>query len=119
MSTTFAIIPSELTSTEAFQNALRIAEQCADDVDTRARFPLEPVGALRSAGALGWQVPTEFGGAGAKIDVLSDATFELSRRCAATGMIFAMHQIQIACIVRHNAGSRWFANYLRRVVDEQ
>ena len=47
-------------------------------------------------------LPTrEFGGAGAHIDELAEATFELSRQCAATGMVFAMHQIQVACIVRH------------------
>jgi acyl-CoA dehydrogenase len=120
MSTTVAAVPIEqLTSSESFQNAVRIAEQYADDVDTRARFPLESVDALRSAGALSWQVPNKYGGAGAKIDTLSEATFELSRRCASTGMIFAMHQIQIACIVRHKANSPWFATYLRRVVDEQ
>ena len=34
-------------------------------------------------------------------------------------MIFAMHQIQVACIVRHLANSVWFENYLRRLVREQ
>ena len=64
-------------------------------------------------------MPQEYGGAGAQIDDLADATFELSRRCAATGMVFAMHQIQVASIVRHLADSIWFEDYLRRVVREQ
>jgi acyl-CoA dehydrogenase len=34
-------------------------------------------------------------------------------------MVFAMHQIQVACIVRHLANSVWFENYLRRLVREQ
>ena len=120
MSTPLRAIESpELTASEAFQRALDVAAEHADDVDRRGRFPSEAVEALRSAGALGWGVPLEYGGAGAGIDDLADATFELSRRCSATGMIFAMHQIQIASIVRHLADSLWFRNYLRRVVREQ
>jgi len=102
----------ELTASEAFERALVIAAGQADDVDRRARFPSEAVKALRSAGALSWGVPREFGGAGARIDDLAEATFELSSRCAATGMVFAMHQIQVASIVRHSGSSLWFQDYL-------
>lgn len=114
-----AIEVPELTASEAFQQALAVAAKHADDVDRRGRFPSEAINALRSAGALGWGVPHEYGGADAQIDDLADATFELSRRCAATGMVFAMHQIQIASIVRHLADSIWFRNYLGRVVRER
>jgi acyl-CoA dehydrogenase len=115
-----ATIPAEeLTASPEFQTAVRIAGEHADDVDLRARFPLEAINALRTAAALSWQVPSVYGGADVKIDTLSDATFELSRSCASTGMIFAMHQIQVASIVRHTANSPWFANYLRRLVEEQ
>lgn len=107
------------TASEGFRQALEIAARTASDVDREGRFPAEAIRALRSAGALGWGVPPEYGGGGAQISDLSDATFELSRRCAATGMIFAMHQIQVACIVRHFARSPWFENYLRRLVREQ
>lgn len=114
-----AIEAPELTASEAFRDALAIAAQCAGDVDRRGRFPSEAIEALRSAGAFGWGVPHEYGGAGAQIDDLADATLELASRCAATGMIFAMHQIQIASIVRHLGNSLWFRDYLRRVVREQ
>ncbi len=114
-----AIELPELAGSKAFRRAVDIAAEHADDVDRQARFPSEAVAALRSAGALGWGVPLELGGAGAGIDDLADATFELSRRCSATGMIFAMHQIQVASIVRHMADSLWFRNYLKRVVREQ
>jgi len=114
-----AVAIERLTASEAFRRALEIATQNAEDVDRRARFPSEALDALRSAGALGWCVPQKYGGAGARVDELADATFELSRQCAATGMIFAMHQIQVACLVRHAAHSVWFENYLRRVVREQ
>ncbi|HTS76053.1 MAG TPA: acyl-CoA dehydrogenase family protein [Bryobacteraceae bacterium] len=113
------IIPAELIASEAFREALGIAAHHARDVDREARFPTHAMEALRAAGALGWGVPREFGGAGARIEDLAGATLQLSRRCASSGMIFAMHQIQVACITRHMAGSRWFADYLRRVVHEQ
>src|SRR5579863_78702 len=108
-----------VTATEAFAQALSAAAQNAEDVDRRARFPSEAIDALRAAGALGWYVPRRFGGAGVQIDELSDATFELSRRCAATGMIFAMHQIQVASIVRHSGNSAWFEDYLWSLVRKQ
>ena len=34
-------------------------------------------------------------------------------------MVFAMHQIQIACVVRHLDGAPWFEAYLRDVAREQ
>lgn len=114
-----AIAAKELTASGGFQRALEIATQNAEDVDRRARFPSEAVDALRAAGALGWYVPRKLGGAGAHIDELANATYELSRQCAASGMVFAMHQIQVASIVRHAADSVWFETYLRRLVREQ
>jgi acyl-CoA dehydrogenase len=101
-----------------FQEALKLAAQNADDVDRRGRFPSEAIEVLRSSGALAWHVPTNLGGAGMPIDELADATFELSRRCSATGMIFAMHQIQVASIVRHKANSTWFDRYLQLLVSQ-
>ena len=109
----------ELAAAEPFQQALIVAAEHADDVDRQGRFPAEAVAALRAAGALSWGIPLQYGGASAGIDDLADATLELSRRCAATGMIFAMHQIQVASIVRHMADSLWFRNYLEGVVREQ
>ena len=34
-------------------------------------------------------------------------------------MIFAMHQIQVACIIAHGAESEWHRVLLRRICDEQ
>ena len=63
--------------------------------------------------------PTELGGAGASFEAVAAACFELGRHCGATAMVFAMHQIQVACIARHLDGSPWFEDYLREVVEEQ
>lgn len=114
-----AVPGSALMEDSAFQEALSLAAQHAEDVDRNNRFPSEAIAALRSARALSWFVPPEFGGAGARIEDLAEGVFELSRRCASAGMVFAMHQIQVACIVRHALGSRWFAGYLERLTREQ
>jgi acyl-CoA dehydrogenase len=113
------IPPTCFKETCSFREALTVAAQHADDVDRNARFPSEAVDAMRSAGALSWFVPREFGGAGLVIEDIAEGVLELSRRCAATGMVFAMHQIQVACLVRHATHSPWFAGYLRRLTREQ
>jgi acyl-CoA dehydrogenase len=101
----------------------RIAEEVAapnaDDVDRSARFPIEAIDALREAGTLAAFVPIEFGGAGGSFEAIAEACHELGRRCGATGLIFAMHQIQVACMVRHLDGSPWFEGYLRELVEKR
>jgi acyl-CoA dehydrogenase len=99
--------------------AAEIAGPNADEVDREARFPVEAVDALREAGALSAYVPPELGGAGASLEAVSAACFELGRRCGATAMVFAMHQIQVASMVRHLEGSPWFEGYLRELAEKQ
>ncbi len=90
-----------------------VAARWVDEVDREARFPHEAVDALREAQALSALVPRELGGGGASIDDIAAACYALGKRCGATAMVFAMHQIQVACIVRHRNGSEWFDQYLR------
>ncbi len=96
-----------------------IAAVHADDVDRNARFPIEAVTALREQRALSALVPTEHGGDGISFPAIAEACFTLGRRCGATAMVFAMHQIQVATIVRHAEGAVYFEEYLRTLVAEQ
>jgi acyl-CoA dehydrogenase len=96
-----------------------VARPNAEDVDRDARFPRESIDALREVKALSAYVPAELGGDGVSFRVLAEACFELGRRCGASAMVFAMHQIQVATIVRHLDGSAFFEDYLRRLVAEQ
>ena len=96
-----------------------VAAAHADDVDRAARFPCEAVDALRGAQALSAFVPIELEGGGVSLPAIARGCFELGRRCAATAMVFAMHQIQVATIARHLDGAPWFAGYLREVSAEQ
>ena len=96
-----------------------IAAPNADSVDREARFPIESVDALREMRAFSALIPRELGGGGVPFEVVAAACFELGRRCGASAMVFAMHQIQIACIVRHLDDAPWFEDYLRDVAREQ
>ncbi|TSE00387.1 acyl-CoA dehydrogenase [Skermania sp. ID1734] len=86
---------------QAREIADEIAAQFADDVDRQARFPVEAIDALRSAGLLAMALPVGDGGASASMSELCDVARMLGQRCAATAMIFAMHQSQIVSLVRH------------------
>ncbi len=101
----------------------RIAEDVAaihaEEVDRDARFPHEATDALREAGALSAFVPEELGGGGVSLEAIARGCFELGRRCSAAAMVFAMHQIQVATIVRHLDGAPWFESYLRELSSEQ
>jgi acyl-CoA dehydrogenase len=99
--------------------AEEVAAPNAGDVDREARFPVESIDALREAGALGAFVPESLGGHGVSFEALAQACFELGRRCGASAMVFAMHQIQVATIVRHLEPGTFFEDYLSSVAAEQ
>lgn len=101
----------------------RIAEQvaapAASSVDRDARFPREALQALRDERLLGALVPRELGGLGESLSSVARMTDVLGRACAATGMVFAMHQIKVACLVRHARAAPWFERYLEELAAEQ
>jgi acyl-CoA dehydrogenase len=68
---------------------------------------------------LGVLVPIELGGEGATVSDVADICYMLGRCCASTGMVFAMHQIMVAILVRHARDSAWHQRLLRRLCDEQ
>ncbi|HEV7584502.1 MAG TPA: acyl-CoA dehydrogenase family protein [Solirubrobacteraceae bacterium] len=96
-----------------------VAAQHADDVDRQARFPTETLAALREQRALSAFVPPELGGGGVSFEAIAEACLQLGRRCGASAMVFAMHQIQVVTLVRHAGDSPWFEAYLRSLADEQ
>jgi acyl-CoA dehydrogenase len=109
---------------EAFLDAIGriandVAAEHADAVDREARFPRESIEALRAERALSAFVPAELGGGGVSFEAIAAACFELGRRCGASAMVFAMHQIEVASIVRHLDDAPWFEAYLRDLSDQQ
>jgi acyl-CoA dehydrogenase len=95
------------------------AASAAEAVDHEACFPKKAIEAARRERLLGAQIPVEFGGDGASTTEIAEICFALGRSCASSGMIYAMHQTKIACLIRHGIGSRWHERLLRRIADEQ
>lgn len=113
----FGLIAKELkTRAEVVAKA---AEDCADSVDSDGRFPAEAFAAARGQRLLGIMVPSDLDGEAASVSDVVDVCYMLGRACASTGMIFAMHQIMVAVLVRHAQGSPWHRNLLRRLLTEQ
>jgi acyl-CoA dehydrogenase len=98
---------------------LEVAAPNARNVDKDSRFPKEALDALKEARLLSAFVPKELGGLGSGMIELSQMCEALGQHCSATAMVFAMHQIQVACIVRHAGSSGLFREYLRELVEKQ
>ena len=96
-----------------------VAAQHAADVDAAARFPSEAVAALRESGLLGASIPVEWGGEGAGVSDLARVAARLGEACASTAMIFAMHQIQVACVLLHGRTVGWHNQFLQRINTDQ
>ncbi len=103
--------------------ALKVADEVvkpnATDVDRFGRFPAEAFDALRGAALLGAYVPVEFGGGGASVAGVTAIGHALAQRCASTGMIYAMHQIQVACLVHHGQLLSGFRQTLEDIAAEK
>ncbi len=99
--------------------AAAIAESFADEVDRDARFPAEAFAAIREQKLLGMLIPSELGGEGARAADIADVCATLGRACASTAMIFAMHQVKVACVVRHARGNAWQLGLQRRIAERQ
>ena len=96
-----------------------IVEPAAAEVDREARFPTESFAALRAEKLLSAYVPAEYGGMGLSHTDVCRICEVLGQYCASTAMVYAMHQIQVACIVHHGQSTPFFRSYLRELVDQQ
>ncbi|MBK3776647.1 acyl-CoA dehydrogenase [Azospirillum brasilense] len=104
---------------EVAADASAVAGRHADSVDREARFPAEAFAALKEARLLGLMVPRDFGGGGGGLADAAAVAHALARQCPSTGLIYAMHQIQVACLVRHGQGGDWHRGFLERLAGEQ
>ena len=110
---------SESALAERALVAATTAAEHATNVDSAGRFPAEAFDAVRKQGLLGILVPRSMGGEDAGVGQVADVCFRLAQNCAATGMIYAMHQVKVACLVRHRHGSSVIESLLRRLCAEQ
>ena len=96
-----------------------IARANAAAVDAEARFPNEAFQELRKQGLLGIQVPQALGGESATVAEIADICYILGQSCSSTALIYAMHQIKMACVVRHFKNHPALERILRRIAAEQ
>jgi len=96
-----------------------IAANNAVDVDNASRFPAEAAAALKEQRLLGVMVPRDLGGEGVGIADVADVCYLLGQSCSSTGMIYAMHQIKVACVTRHMRDNAVLADIMRRLCAEQ
>jgi acyl-CoA dehydrogenase len=101
------------------QAVAAVAAVHAGAVDREARFPGEALAVAKAQRLLGILVPADLGGEGATFTDVVETCYALARACASTGMIYAMHQIMVACLIRNARDSAWHRRFLRRLCDEQ
>lgn len=119
--------PTTMTTVSNFESLLvaaraiaaDVAAVNAADVDARARFPHETLAALREARLLSAPVPRELGGAACTMSELALLCSTLAQGCSSSGMVLAMHYIEVACLARHGAESEFFRAYLQALCDKQ
>lgn len=113
---------SQCATGTALERATRLADEVAavwaDEVDAEARFPRETVDAMRSERLLSVAVPRELGGEGLSLQEVSQIARVIGTRCAASGMIFAMHQTQIYSLVKHG-NTEALRGFVEETVDKQ
>ncbi len=111
---------AEFTELEtAARAAAEVAALHADDVDRAARFPSEAIDAMRAQGLLGAMVQKAFGGHGASLRCIAQIGKTLAEACSSSAMVFAMHQIQVACLLEHAPSDAWHQHLLERLTGEQ
>jgi acyl-CoA dehydrogenase len=96
-----------------------IAAERAVATDRDSAFPRHAIAALRAQRLLSILVPCELGGEGARLGDVVDICYRLGQACSATAMIYAMHQIMVACVIRHARDGGWHERLLRRLSSEQ
>jgi acyl-CoA dehydrogenase len=105
--------------TDAARQAAAVAADGAGMADRDAVFPAPAVGYLATAGLLAAAVPADLGGLGCDLPALVDIAGILARGCGSTAMIWAMHQLQIACVVRHCGTGQPLRDTLGRLARDQ
>jgi acyl-CoA dehydrogenase len=97
----------------------KVAAVHVEEVDRNARFPREAITTAKALGLMGIMAPAALGGEGVGLGEVADICYALGRACASTAMIYAMHQVNVACLVRHGMGSDWHEDFIRRLVRDQ
>ncbi len=111
--------PTSTAAEKARMVGAGVIEKHADDVDRNGRFPSEAVTAIKENRLLSIMLPRELGGEDASLAEVAELCSIFSQHCAATAMIFAMHQIKLASLAAHGLKSPWHRAFMERIAKEQ
>jgi acyl-CoA dehydrogenase len=114
-----SVVPADCDLKARARAVAAVAAEHADAVDRAASFPDAALAAAKSQRLLGIMVSPDLGGEGASLTDVAQVCYALARACASTGMIYAMHQIMVACLIRNARDSAWHCDLLRRLCAEQ
>lgn len=110
--------PADDVRTRA-QRVAAVAARHAHEVDRDGRAPVEAIAAAKAEGLMGVLVPPELGGEGAVHRDVIEVCYILGQACASSALIYAMHQVKVACLVRHGLTSVWHRGFLAGLCAEQ
>ncbi|MCY0389419.1 acyl-CoA/acyl-ACP dehydrogenase [Robbsia sp. Bb-Pol-6] len=103
----------------AAKTAAGVAAEFADAVDVEGRFPAEGIAALREQRLLAAAISSDLGGDGATLRDIATICRTLGTACASTAMIYAMHQAQVYCLIKHMQDDAWFATFFQDMARAQ
>jgi acyl-CoA dehydrogenase len=78
-----------------------VAAAGAPEADRNAAFPLAALAPMAQTRLLAAALPVALGGLGCGLRTLTEVAGILARGCGSTAMVWAMHQLQVACVARH------------------
>ncbi|WP_078557201.1 acyl-CoA dehydrogenase family protein [Bacillus alkalicellulosilyticus] len=103
---------------ERFKSIASEFEKYSDELDNSNRFPSTNLEKLKEARLMAPMIPKEYGGDGAKLELLVKAAQIISSSCLSTGMIWAMHCQQL-CIIINHANEDIKKQILPKIADSQ
>jgi acyl-CoA dehydrogenase len=98
---------AEMRAPAALDRAREAADTLAVEaavVDRDAVFPVASVAALAEAGLLAAAAPARLDGLDLDPGGQAGVARALARGCCSTAMVWAMHQVQLACLAQHSGG---------------
>ena len=100
------------------QRVAAIAALHASAVDSEHRFPRKRSKQCRRTAARHYGSLRPRRRRRQTLDV-ANICYVLGRACASSAMIFAMHQVKVACVVRHGRGSAWMEDFMSELARSQ
>ncbi len=102
----------------AIADAAPVLAEEAVLADRNATVPQRSIELLAEAGLWSAAVPVRYGGQGFGVEAMAVLAARLATSCSATAMIWAMHQLQVACLARC-AEQAALADYLSEAARDQ